>query len=168
MEMGGHLICISGGFAVGIVVWCILFAIVVFFAYFATRMASQNKEDGLHDTGLAILEFGRAFPAEAIRQLQTTADGQAVFVRLHDDKAGFMRNVRNHFSVHLIEPGRARAKISATGRGLTVDFLDVPHHNGTFEFKTPAEAAEVSLWLLGNYVAGEDARLEHHAPPATT
>lgn len=167
MEMDGHLIYISGGSAVGIVVWCILFAIVIFFAYFATRMASQNKEDGLHDTGLAILEFGRAFPTEAIRQLQTTADGQALFVRLHDDKAGFMRNVRNHFSVHLIEPGRARAKLSGTGRGLTVEFLDVPHHNGTFEFKTPDEAAEVSLWLLGNYVAGGgDERLEHHAPPA--
>lgn len=152
----------------GIVVWCILFAIVIFIAYYATRMASQNKEDGLHDTGLAILEFGRAFPTEAIRQLQTTADGQAVFVRLHDDKAGFMRNVRNHFSVHLIEPGRARAKISATGHGLTIDFLDVPHHNGTFEFKTPTEAAEVSLWLLGNYVAGEDAKLDHHAPPAAS
>ncbi|NLR95914.1 hypothetical protein HGP17_03595 [Rhizobium sp. P38BS-XIX] len=149
----------------GIVVWCILFAIVVFFAFYATRMASRNKEDGLHDTGLAIFEFGRAFPTEAIRQLQTTADGQAVFVRLHDDKAGFMRNVRNHFSVHLIEPGRARAKTSASGNGLTVDFLDVPHHNGTYEFKTPAEAAEVSLWLLGNYVASNDSKLEYLTPP---
>ncbi|MQB43217.1 hypothetical protein [Rhizobium sp. ICMP 5592] len=140
----------------GIIVWCTLFAIVVFFAFFIARMTSQNKEDGLHDTGLAILEFGRAFPTEAIRQLQTTANGQAVFVRLHDDKAGFMRSLRNHYSVHLIEPGRARAKDSGSGRGLTIDFLDAPHHNGTFEFATPAEAAEVSLWLLGNYVAGED------------
>ncbi|GAJ97046.1 hypothetical protein G6K93_08680 [Agrobacterium rhizogenes] len=140
----------------GIIVWCTLFAIVVFFAFFIARMTSQNKEDGLHDTGLAILEFGRAFPTEAIRQLQTTANGQAVFVRLHDDKAGFMRSLRNHYSVHLIEPGRARAKDSGSGRGLTIDFLDAPHHNGTFEFATSAEAAEVSLWLLGNYVAGED------------
>jgi len=166
MEMVEHLICISGGVAVGIVVWCILFAIVVFFAFFATRMASQNKEDGLHDTGLAILEFGRAFPTEAIRQLQITANGQAVFVRLHDDKAGFMRSLHNHFSVHLIEPGRAHAKDSGTGRGLTVDFLDAPHHNGTFEFATPAEAAEVSLWLLGNYVVNDDTKPIHLMPPA--
>lgn len=150
----------------GIVVWCILFAIVVFFAFFATRMATQNKEDGLHDTGLAIFEFGRAFPTEAIRQLQTTADGQAVFVRLHDDKAGFMRSLRNHFSVHLIEPGRAHARDSGTGRGLTVDFLDAPHHNGTFEFTRPTEAAEVSLWLLGNYVASESAKPAGLMPPA--
>lgn len=150
----------------GIVVWCILFAIVVFFAFFATRMASQNKEDGLHDTGLAILEFGRAFPTEAIRQLQTTADGKAVFVRLHDDKAGFMRSLHNHFSVHLIEPGRAHARDSGSGRGLIVDFLDAPRHNGTFEFATPDAAAEVSLWLLGNYVAGEGAKPTELMPPA--
>lgn len=150
----------------GIVVWCILFAIVIFFAFFATRMASQNKEDGLHDTGLAILEFGRAFPTEAIRQLQTTVDGQAVFVRLHDDKAGFMRSLRNHFSVHLIEPGRAHAKDSGSGRGLTIEFLDAPHHNGTFEFATSNDAAEVSLWLLGNYVAGEGTKLVELKPPA--
>ncbi|MBB3608047.1 hypothetical protein [Rhizobium sp. BK602] len=150
----------------GIVVWCTLFAIVVFFAFFATRMASQNKEDGLHDTGLAILEFGRAFPTEAIRQLQATTNGQAVFVRLHDGKAGFMRSLRNHFSVHLIEPGRARAKASGTGRGLTIDFLDAPHHNGTFEFATAQEAAEVSLWLLGNYVAGDEGKPSAALPAA--
>ncbi|MGO7208284.1 hypothetical protein ACCT30_45645, partial [Rhizobium ruizarguesonis] len=45
---------------VGIIVWCVLFAIVIFIAFVATRMAAQNKEDGLHDTGLAIIEFGRA------------------------------------------------------------------------------------------------------------
>ena len=146
----------------GIIVWCVIFAFVIFFAIVATRMASQNKEDGLHDTGLAILEFGRAFPTEAIRQLHTTVNGQALFVRLHDNKAGFMRSLRNHFACHLIQPGRVRARDSGTGRGLTVEFLDAPHHNGTFEFATPAEAAEVSLWLLGNYVANDDIE-----PPAS-
>ena len=38
----------------GIIVWCVLFAIVIFIAFVATRMAAQNKEDGLHDTGLAL------------------------------------------------------------------------------------------------------------------
>jgi hypothetical protein len=140
----------------GIIVWCVLFAIVIFFAYFAMRMAAQNKEDGLHDTGLAIMEFGRAFPKEAIRQMQTTTDGQALFVRLHDNKAGFMRNLRNHFSCHLIEPGRVRVRASESGRGLTIEFLDASHHNGTFEFASSADAAEVSLWLLGNYMPSGD------------
>jgi hypothetical protein len=141
---------------VGIIVWCVLFAIVIFIAFVATRMAAQNKEDGLHDTGLAIIEFGRAFPNEAIRQLQTTENGQAVFVRLHDNKAGFMRNMSRHFACHLIEPGRVRVVGSETGRGLVVDFLDAPYHNADFEFASAKEASEVSLWLLGNYIAEPD------------
>ncbi|MBB4574328.1 hypothetical protein [Rhizobium lentis] len=140
----------------GIIVWCVLFAIVIFFAFVATRMAAQNKEDGLHDTGLAIIEFGRAFPNEAIRQLQATENGQAIFVRLHDNKAGLMRNMARHFSCHLIVPGRVRVVSSETGRGLAIEFLDAPGHNGKFEFASPKEASEVALWLLGNYIAEPD------------
>ncbi|MBX5040370.1 hypothetical protein HJB51_19590 [Rhizobium lentis] len=140
----------------GIIVWCVLCAILIFFAFVATRMAAQNKEDSLHDTGLAIIEFGRAFPNEAIRQLQATKNGQAIFVRLHDNKAGLMRNMARHFSCHLIEPGRVRVVSSETGRGLVIDFLDAPHHNGKFEFASPKEASEVALWLLGNYIAEPD------------
>jgi len=140
----------------GLIVWGVVFALIVFFGFAATRMSGRGKEDGLEDAGFVILQFGRAFPMEAIRQLQKTADGQVVFLRLHDDKAGFMRNMGRHYSCHLIEPGRARATDSGTGNGLTIEFLDAPHHNGTFEFSTPAAAAEVALWLLGNYVAAAD------------
>ncbi len=150
----------------GMIVWGVIFAIVIVFAFVATRMASQNREDGLEDMGLAILEFGRAFPAEAIRQLQKTADGQTVFVRLHDNKAGFLRNLRNHFACHLIQPGRVRVRDSGTGRGLTINFLDASHHDGTFEFASAAEAAEVSLWLLGNYGSEEDLEPPAHHNPA--
>jgi hypothetical protein len=139
-----------------IFIWSAIAAIVVFFAFIATRIASQSREEGLQDTGLAIIEFGRAFPTEAIRQLQRTENGQAVFVRLHDNKAGFMKNLRNHFACHVIQPGRVRVRDAANPKAITIDFLDAPHHNGTFEFPTPMAAAEVSLWLLGNYVATDD------------
>ncbi len=142
-----------------IIVWCVIFAIVILIAFISTRMAAQNKEDGFHDTGLAIIEFNRAFPKEAIRQLQATADGQAVFVRLHDNKAGFMRSMQRHYSCHVIEAGRVRVLSSETGCGLNVSFLDAPHHSGTFEFASAKEASEVSLWLLGNYVAEPDKAL---------
>lgn len=150
-----------------LIVWGVLFAAVICFAYLTTRMASQTKEDSLHDTGLAILEFGRAFPKEAIRQLQTTADGQGVFVRLHDNKAGLMRNLRSHFACHLIEPGTVRVTPTSTGRGLAIEFIDGPSHNGVFEFATAAETAEVSLWLLGNYVSEADLEVEQAATPPT-
>jgi hypothetical protein len=139
-----------------IIIWLAIFACVVGFGFLATKMVAQDKEDTLNDVGLAILEFGRAFPMEAIRQLQKTKDGQALFVRLHDNKAGFMRDQRNHFSCHLIAAGRARVRDAADSRRITIDFLDAPHHNGTYEFSSAKEAAEVSLWLLGNYVATDD------------
>ncbi|KQV83674.1 hypothetical protein [Rhizobium sp. Root1220] len=145
-----------------IIVWCVIFAVVIAIAFAATRMAAQNKEEGLHDTGLAIIEFNRAFPNEAIRQLQATANGLAVFVRLHDNKAGFMRSLQRHYACHVIQPGRVRVLSSQTGKGLSIEFLDAPHHNGAFEFTSAREASEVSLWLLGNYIAEPDKEL----PPA--
>ncbi|UWU16219.1 hypothetical protein N2599_09670 [Rhizobium sullae] len=149
------------------IVWSVIFALVVLLAFVATRMAARNKdEEGFRDTGLAILEFNRAFPHEAIRQLQATADGRVVFVRLHDNKAGFMRNMHRHFSCHVLEPGRVRVVSSETGKGLVIDFLDHPHHNGVFEFASAKEAAEVSLWLLGNYVADADLALPPAEKPA--
>lgn len=139
-----------------LIIWGVVVALVVAFAFVSTRMSSQTSEDNLHDTGLAIMEFGRAFPNEAIRQLHSTGDGRAVFVRLHDNKAGFMRNMRSHYACHLIEPGTVRVRPLDSGNGLAVDFIDAPFHNGKFEFASPHEAAEVSLWLLGNYVSHND------------
>jgi hypothetical protein len=141
---------------VAAITWALIFGLVVVFAYFSTRIAKRSNDEGLHDTGLAIVEFGRAFPNEAIRSLHVTADGRAVFVRLHDNKAGFMRNMRSHYACHLIEPGTVRVRQSANGRGFAIEFLDAPFHNGEYTFASPAEAAEVSLWLLGNYVSSAE------------
>lgn len=140
----------------GLVTWTLILGAVVLFSFYATRMAKQVSDDGLRDAGLAILEFGQAFPNEAIRSLHVTANGGAVFVRLHDNKAGFMRNMRSHYACHLIEPGSVRVRDLADGRSFAVEFLDAPYHNGEFTFASPIEAAEVSLWLLGNYVSSRD------------
>lgn len=134
------------------VTWSIIGGLVVLIAYYVTRMARQTEEDGLHDTGLALLEFGRAFPQEAIRDLHATADRNCVFVRLHDSKAGLMRNRGNHFACHLIEPGRVMVTPMADAKGFKAEFLDAPTQSGAFVFASEAEAAEVSLWLLDNHV----------------
>lgn len=147
------------------VTWGIVFALILALAYFSSRMVRQEDE-GFQEAGLAILEFGRAFPQEAIRSLHATADGKAVFVRLHDNKAGFMRSMRNHFACHLIEPGTVRVQPLPNGKGIAVEFLDAPFHNGEFTFASPAVVAEVSLWLLGNYVA--HAAREPDAVPGTS
>lgn len=135
--------------------WAVLMGGILFVAFVANRLGEKEPARGFRDTGLAILEFGRAYPNEAIRQLHATTGGDVVFVRLHDNKAGFMRSQRGHYSCHLIEPGTAQVSPTPDACGLVIEFSDVPHHNGTFRFESPAEAAEVSLWLLGNFVKGE-------------
>lgn len=145
-----------------VIVWSIILGLLVVLAYYVTRLAGKDQGGNSHDTGLAILEFGRAFPEEAIRSLHTTADGEAIFVRLHDNKAGIMRSHRNHYACHLIEPGRVRVMPLPNARGFSVEFLDTPSQNGTFVFATEKEAAEVSLWLLDNYVNVADREVDEH------
>ncbi len=139
------------------IVWSLIFVVVALFAYYVTCMARRDREpEGLNDFGLAIVEFGRAFPNEAIRDLHATADAHAVFVRLHDGKAGILQSHMRHYVCHLIKPGRVRVHGMEDPRGFSAEFLDAPRNNGNFIFKNEAEAAEVSLWLLGNYVSSDD------------
>ncbi|WP_340162637.1 hypothetical protein [Neorhizobium sp. SOG26] len=148
-----------------IVVWSIIVVLVMAVVYYVRRLSSGRDEDGSrYDPGLAILEFGRAFPNEAIRSLHVTADGGAIFVRLHGNKAGFMKSHRNHFACHLIHPGRVQVQPLTSAKGFTVEFLDSPTQSGTYVFDTEKEAAEVSLWLLDNYVAIAERDEEEGAP----
>lgn len=131
-------------------------AIVLLLAYYTTRMTS-NDDGSKYDVGVAIMDFGRAFPNEAIRSLHFSADGQGVFVRLYDNRAGFMRKVRGgHYACRLIEPGCVRVQPLETGRGFTIEFVNEPVFSASYEFASTREAAEVSLWLLDNYVRPQD------------
>lgn len=138
-------------------VWYIFAMAAIVAAVFYMRMTARAEEVEKPDAGLAILDFGRAYPDEAIRQIHTTADGGAVFVRLHDGKAGCMLNNGNHYLCHLIEPGMVRTRNSGTGKGLIIDFPGSAFPGGTFEFRDAQEAAEVSLWLLGSFRPAQDA-----------
>jgi hypothetical protein len=146
-----------------LIIWMTIVALILALIFYIRRIARRNDEQGRFDLGTAILEFGRAYPEEAIRSLHGTTDGD-VFVRLHNDKTGFMRNRRNHYACHLIQPGRVRIIPLPDSKGFSAEFLDAPTLNGEFKFFNEGEAAEVSLWLLDNYVsvsgrgsdAGED------------
>lgn len=135
-----------------LIIWMTIVALILILVFYLRRIARRNDEQGRYDLGTAILEFGRAFPEEAIRSLHGTKEGD-VFVRLHNDKTGFMRNRRNHYACHLIQPGRVRIVPLPDAKGFTAEFLDAPTLNGDFVFVNEREAAEVSLWLLDNYVS---------------
>lgn len=144
-----------------VVIACLFLAGVAF-------MRTQRRDDRTrvaNDTGLAILQFGHAHPNEAIREVVSTADGNSLFLRLHDGKVGFMRAHGQHFASRLIEPGGVRVRNTASGSGLVLEFVEDAREGQSFEFRTSADAAEVSLWLLGSLVpaSGID-----ESPPAIT
>ncbi|MGB3814177.1 MAG: hypothetical protein WA950_13240 [Shinella sp.] len=139
-----------------ITIVCLFLAGLIFRQSFRKR--NEERETMGEDAGLAILEFGRAFPGEAIREVISTANGRTVFLRLHDGKAGCMHAHGHHYTCHLIEPGTVR--VSSVGpRRLEVQFANASFEGGTFEFRDEKQAAEVSLWLLGSFrpvIAGPD------------
>lgn len=133
-------------------VWPIVILCILLAGIFYMRMKERADKDRQEpDTGSAILDFGRAFPDEAIRAIHATADEKAYFVRLHDGKAGFMASHGTHFVCHLIELGKVNVSNAPSGRGLTVHFFDFAYLDGVYEFSSADVAAEVSLWLLGSF-----------------
>jgi hypothetical protein len=137
--------------------WLLLLAVIVAVGAFYMRMnARAEREADKPDAGSAIVEFGRAFPDEAIRALHSTIDRKAIFLRLHDGKAGFIQSHGTHYVCHVIHPGKVRVNTSESGRGLIVHFPDFAYLDNAFEFPTAAEAAEVSLWLLGSFAPKSD------------
>ena len=134
-----------------IAIACLLLAGLIFRQ--SLRKRNEEPEMASENAGLAILEFGRAFPEEAIRAVITTANGRTVFLRLHDGKAGCMHAHGHHYSCHLIEPGTVRVT-SEGPKKLAVQFANAAFEGGTFEFRDETQAAEVSLWLLGSFMPG--------------
>ncbi|RVI78760.1 hypothetical protein CN188_19540 [Sinorhizobium meliloti] len=132
--------------------WLLLLVAIAAVCLFYIRMNARAERDADNpDAGSAIMEFGRAFPDEAIRALHSTVDRTAIFLRLHDGKAGFIQSHGTHYVCHVIQPGKVRVNTSESGRGLIVHFPDFAYLDNAFEFRTAAEAAEVSLWLLGTF-----------------
>lgn len=135
--------------------WGLVAILLLLLAYYASRMSDED-DGSIHDMGQALMDFGRAFPREAIRSLHFTADGNAAFVRTHDNRAGFMRRIKGHFACRMIEPGTLRIEALANGRGFRLEFTDATPYRGIFEFASAREAAEVSLWLLDNHIPADE------------
>lgn len=149
--------------------WLLLIAVVVLAGVFYMWMNARAERDSDDpDAGSGIVEFGRAYPDEAIRALHSTADRKAIFVRLHDGKAGFIQSHGTHFVCHVIQPGKVRVNSSESGRGLIVHFPDFAYLDNDFEFESAAEAAEVSLWLLGSFSPKSEFEQQPDAEPTQT
>lgn len=133
--------------------WLIIIVAVLIFFFWATGLVKQDQANDRFDAGLAIVEFGRAYPNEAIRNVIISADGEMVFLRLWTGLTGCMRRNGSRFLCHLLDPSAMRVTPTADGKGLELDFQGFKALSGTFEFRSQREAAEVSLWILGSFAA---------------
>ena len=134
------------------VIWTIVAGLILIFFRWANRQIAAEQAADRFDAGLAIIEFGRAYPDQAIREVVVSADGGMIFLRLWDGRAGCMKPVGNRYHCHIVEAGRVHVHETEDPLALTVDFPGTSMHGGTFLFRTAREASEVALWLLGSFV----------------
>ena len=139
-----------------LVVWFVVISAFLVFFFWATGLIKQDQANERFDAGLAIVEFGRAYPNEAIRNVIISADGEMVFLRLWTGLTGVMRRNGLRFLCHVIDPADVRVTPTADGRGLELEFAGLKALSGTFEFRSQREAAEVSLWILGSFTSKID------------
>ncbi len=137
----------------GAVIWAAIAVLILVFFWWANRLLARENQEDRFDAGLAIIEFGRVYPDQAIRQVMTTKDASMIFVRLWDGGAGCMRPAASHYQCHLIEPGQVRVRPTENPNALEVEFPGSGFHGGVYEFRNAREASEVSLWLLGSFVS---------------
>jgi hypothetical protein len=146
--------------------WLAIISAALIFFFWATGLVKQGEASERFDAGLAIVEFGRAYPNEAIRNVILSADGEMVFLRLWTGRTGCMRRNGSRFLCHVLDPSDMRVTPTADGRGLDLEFIGFKALSGSFEFRSQREAAEVSLWILGGFTARaaeQDSHVPHHA-----
>jgi hypothetical protein len=136
-----------------LVFWIILLSVFLGFFFWATNLLRIEADGERFDAGLAILEFGRAYPDEAIRHVLMSAEGEMVFLRLWTGRTGMMRRIGNRELCHLVDPANVRVSAEPGGKSLTINFPAHKPMSGTFTFRSEKEAAEVGLWLLGSVTA---------------
>lgn len=148
------------------VIWAIISGLILVFFWWANRLIAADQAAEQFDAGIAIIEFGRAFPQEAIRDVVVAADGAMIFLRLWDGRAGCMKPVGNRYHCHIVEPGRVTVQQTDNPKALAIEFPATSMRGGVFEFRTPREASEVSLWLLGSFVTAARNTLDPGLSPA--
>lgn len=120
------------------------------------RRRSETRSGDAGDTGLAIMDFNRAFPGEPVRDVILTKDGRNAFLRLADSRTGFLHTTGRHSLAHIVEPAFVKVEGPVDETGLTIYFLDSTCRGGRFTFARTEDAAEVMLWLCGSLAAVEE------------
>ncbi|MBB1247932.1 MULTISPECIES: hypothetical protein [unclassified Rhizobium] len=144
-------------------IWVVILGAALGFFYWATGFVRKSEADERFDAGLAVLEFARAYPHEAIRNLVISGDGEMVFLRLWTGGAGCMRRISSRYLCSLIDAERVTLSATADPKTISIEFHDHAALTGVYSFKSEKDAAEVSLWLLGSVATRIDRDMEPSA-----
>ena len=143
---------LPGGF------WLLLAVVVAggaLFAYLRWRRRDATPTGAIEDAGSAIVVFSRAYPNLPIRDVIITGDRQCAFLRLADGKVGFVQQSERHASARLLEPEAMTVGPPVDEETISLQFPGSGGADGRFTFGSVEDAAEVSLWLCGDFaVAG--------------
>lgn len=132
--------------------WLLTIFLMTMFSIYSMQLAARHKEED-EEAGPALIEFGRAFPKEAIRDVVVTADRQSVFLRLFENRVGCVQFRGRTMSCRLIQTGSATVLPGQDEMSLRIEFKNSGSDSGEFVFASARQAAEVSLWLLGSFAA---------------
>lgn len=133
-------------------VWLLAIFLITMFSIYSMQLAARHREDD-EEAGPALIEFGRAFPKEAVRDVVVTADRQTVFLRLFDNKVGCVQYRGRTMSCRLLHPGTVTVLPGESENAVRLEFKNSVSDSGEFVFVLERQAAEVSLWLLGSFAA---------------
>lgn len=130
--------------------------------------SSRTRHSGpqvAEDTGSVIVAFARAYPNSPIREIRQTEDGESAFLRTADGAVGLVHGSGKYNVVTLLEPGSILVESAENDRTIRLRFSRDNIRDGAFTFVSVEDAAEVSLWLCGNFVPQE---VEGAAQPDAT
>lgn len=129
----------------------IFLAILIGICLFTLRVIRHPKAVTLRDPGESIVEFGNAFPDEAVRSVRMDKQGLTTFMRLADGRTGLTQIIGTTYVVRMIQPGEIGVSLTEDGQGLILNFEKGSAIGGVYEFNEPEDAAEVSLWICGSF-----------------
>lgn len=115
------------------------------------RIIRRRDNGDVRDPGQAIEEFGKVYPNEPIRAALMDKSGLTTFMRLAAGKTGLNQVVGNVMVIRIIEPGSVGVDLTEDGEGLVLNFENDSTIGGEYQFRTPEDAAEVSLWICGSF-----------------
>lgn len=137
-------------------VWIGLVAAGLLIVFLVMRRRREGAGSGLEDTGAAIVEFGKAYPALPIRDVIMTKDRQTAFLRLADGRTGMIEASGRHYLSRLVMPGSVDIEGTEGDRALRLAFRGSRTGPAVYAFDTAEEAAEVSLWLVETLLEARD------------